>query len=132
LLELSAPITSLIELRICSACPSSVGLPLPSAKPLVGEAAMGADCGGAGWFPLPAAVRARAEPALADPAEAPAELAPAEPARDAATPAAAPSKPAAPAVSAVTAVLTIATAVLPMSPLTMRLAMKGMTAIARE
>ena len=37
-----------------------------------------------------------------------------------------------PAVNAVTAVPTIATAVLPTSPLTMRFAMNGMTAIASE
>ena len=93
---------------------------------------MGAGCGGAGWFPPAGGWSARADPAVAAPAEPPAEAAPAELPRAAATPAAAPSKPAAPAVNAVTAVPTIATAVLPTSPLTMRFAMNGMTAIASE
>ena len=89
-------------------------------------------CGGAGILPPAAAVCARADPAVVAPEEAPADVALADPARAAATPAAAPSIPAAPAVSAVTAVPTIATAVLPTSPLTIRLAMKGITAIASE
>src|ERR1700721_2371465 len=126
-------ITSLIELRIWLACPSNVGLPLPSENPVaVEDEAAGIGCGGAGWLPPVAAVSARADPAVAALEDAPAEVAPADPARAAATPAAAPSIPAAPAVRAVTAVPTIATAVLPTSPLTMRLAMKGMTAIASE
>ena len=93
---------------------------------------MGVGCGGAGILPPAAAVSARADPAVVAPEEAPADVAPADPARAAATPAAAPSIPAAPAVSAVTAVPTIATAVLPTSPLTIRFAMKGMMAIASE
>ena len=96
------------------------------------DAAIGVGCGGAGRFPPVAAVRARADPAVVAPDAEPVAVAPADPVCAAATPAAAPSIPAAPAVTAVTAAPTIATAVLPTSPLTMRLAIKGMTAIARE
>src|SRR5260370_4535688 len=121
-----------MELRICAAWPSKVGLPLPIGSSVaVEDEAAGICCGGAGWLPPAADVSARAEPAVAVEA-APVEVAPADPARAAATPAAAPSTPAPPAVRAVTAVPTMATAVLPTSPLTMRFAMKGMTAIARE
>ena len=104
-------------------------------NPMLGvdeDAAIGTGCGGVGKFPLVAAVRAGADPAVAAPDADPVAVAPADPVRAAATPAAAPSIPAAPAVKAVTAVPTMATAVLPTSPLTMRLAMKGMMAIARE
>jgi hypothetical protein len=55
-------------------------------------------------FPPAVVVSARADPALAAPKDGPAEVAPADPARAAATPAAAPSIPAALAVRAVTAV----------------------------
>src|SRR5580658_2688729 len=121
-LAFCVPITSPIELRICSACPSRVGLPLPSENSVAGEdEAAGICCGSAGWLPLADDVSARAEPAVALDV-APVEVAPADPARAAATPAAAPSIPAAPAVIAVTAVPTIATAVLPTSPLTIRFA----------
>ena len=96
------------------------------------DAVIDAGCGGAGKFPPVAAVRARADPAVAAPDADPVAVAPADPVRAAAMPAAAPSIPAAPAVSAVTAVPTIATAVLPTSPLTIRLAMNGMMAMARE
>ena len=88
-LAFCVPITSPIELRICSACPSRVGLPLPSenSDAVEGEAA-GICCGSAGWLPLADDVSARAEPAVALDA-APVEVAPADPARAAATPAAA-------------------------------------------
>jgi len=110
-----------------------VGEPSWSPEPFLPELAAIADCcGGAGWFPPADAVSARAEPAVAAPEEVPAAAPPPEPVPAAATPAAAPSIPAAPAVSAVTAVPTIATAVLPTSPLTTRLAMNGIMAIARE
>jgi hypothetical protein len=95
-------------------------------------AAIAGCCGGAGWFPPAEAVSARADPADAAPEEVPAAAPPDDPAPAAATPAMAPSMPAAPAVRAVTAVPTIAAAVLPTSPLTIRLAMKGITAIASE
>jgi len=128
---LLVPITLLIELRIWLACPSNVGPPLSSENPVAVEDELGICCGGAGWFPPADAVSARAGLAAAAPEEVPAAP-PVEPAPAAATPAAAPSMPAAPAVRAVTAVPTIATAVLPTSPLTIRLAMKGITAIASE
>ena len=132
-LDSSAPITSLIELRICPAWLSNVGEPSPGENPLaIEDAAIGACCGGAGWFPPETAGSARAAPAVAVPEEAPVEAAPAELPRAAATPAAAPSNQAAPAVNAVTAVPTIATAVLPTSPLTIRFATNGMTAMASE
>src|SRR5271170_4818275 len=110
-----------------------VGEPSWSPEPFLPElAAIAGCCGGAGWFPPADAVSARADPALAVPEEAPVAVPLVEPAPAAAMPAAAPSMPAAPTVRAVTAVPIIAAAVLPTSPLTMRLAIKGITAIASE
>src|SRR5215469_9206389 len=122
-----------MEFRIRSAWPSSVGAPaLNSKPPAAEEAAIGAGWGGAGRFPPVDAGRARAAPATAAPDDAPVELAAVDAVRAPANPAAAPSIPAVPAVKAVTAAPTIAAAVLPTSPLTIRLATNGITAIASE
>jgi 2-oxoglutarate dehydrogenase E1 component len=120
------PITSLNELRIWSAWPSIVGA---SATELDVDA--GSNCGGAGWFePVEAAVNRPELAAVLAELPAPAPCAPPAPA--AANPAAAPSPAAIPAVTTVAAAPTNATAVAPTSPLTIRFAINGITAIASE